>query len=53
MPTPDSTRPIIVTGEERSHPALHKLARACIALARQLQKPTNPPTAAEEAPHHD
>ncbi len=27
-------RPIRVTGEERRHPAIRQIARACIALAR-------------------
>jgi len=29
-----SDEPVRVTGEERLHPALRKLGRACIALAR-------------------
>jgi hypothetical protein len=29
-----SDQPVHVTAEERPHPALQKLARACIALAR-------------------
>lgn len=29
-----SDKPVHVTGEERLHPALRKLGRACIALAR-------------------
>lgn len=45
-------RPVIVTGtEERAHPALQKLARACLTLARlrpgmstsELQDVPNPP----------
>jgi hypothetical protein len=28
-------QPVIVTGEERRHPAIRQLARACIELARQ------------------
>lgn len=32
-------RPVILTGyEERPHPALRKLARACLALARHLRE---------------
>ena len=45
-----STKRIRVTGQERAHPALRRLARACIALARlQLTtpKPANKPSAAE------
>jgi len=30
---PNLDRPVRVTGEERPHPAIRKLARACIALA--------------------
>jgi hypothetical protein len=30
---PNSNNPVRVTAEQRSHPALRKLARACIALA--------------------
>jgi hypothetical protein len=52
MSEPDSTRPVNVTAEERPHPALQKLARACIALARQLQQSVSPPNAAEEEPRH-
>lgn len=33
---PTSDHPVKVTAEERTHPAIRKLARACIALARQL-----------------
>lgn len=29
-----ANKPVRVTAEERAHPALAKLARACIALAR-------------------
>ena len=53
MSNSDSTRPVTVTAEAHAHPALRKLARACIALARQLQQPVSPPTAAEEGPRHD
>jgi hypothetical protein len=43
-----SDRPINVTAQERPHPALRKLARACIALARQLRDAAAPsPPAAE------
>jgi hypothetical protein len=36
-------RPVIVTGhEERPHPALRKLARACLALARHLRDVREP-----------
>jgi hypothetical protein len=34
MSEPGSDQPIIVTAEERAHPAIAKLARALIALAR-------------------
>lgn len=36
--------PVVVTGEERRHPAIRMLARACIALARlrlEQEKATN------------
>lgn len=32
---PEPQKPIRVTARERSHPAVRKLARACIAIARQ------------------
>ena len=35
MPESVSHQPIRVTAQERSHPAVRKLARACIAIARQ------------------
>ena len=34
MPEPASERNIIVTAEEKAHPAIRKLARALLALAR-------------------
>jgi hypothetical protein len=38
-------RSVSVTGtEERAHPALRKLARACLALARQLRETASPTT---------
>jgi hypothetical protein len=51
MSESESDRNITVTAQERAHPALRKLARACIALARQLvgeasssiQQPPAPP----------
>jgi hypothetical protein len=33
--TKNNNNPVAVTGEERSHPSLRLLARACIELARQ------------------
>jgi hypothetical protein len=56
-----SEHPVIVTAQERTHPALRKLARACIALARQLHTPVEKPqtglpassTAEKEGPRHD
>lgn len=40
--------PVTVTGEERPHPALRKLGRACIALVRwqrgELDRMANAPT---------
>ena len=42
--------PVRITGEERLHPALRKLGRACIALARwQREQQQRPP----EAPPDD
>ncbi len=36
--------PVRITGEERLHPALRKLGRACIALARwQREQQQRPP----------
>jgi hypothetical protein len=35
MQEPDSARPVQVTAQERTHPALRTLARACIAIARE------------------
>ena len=41
-----SDAPVRVTGEERLHPALRKLGRACIALARwQREQQQRPPEA--------
>jgi hypothetical protein len=38
--------PVRVTGEQRLHPALRKLGRACIALARwQREQQQRPPEA--------
>jgi hypothetical protein len=40
-----SDRPVVVTAaEERAHPALRRLARACLALARQLREGAAPNT---------
>lgn len=58
---PDSSeQPIIVTAQERAHPALRKLARACIALGRLLHETSDAAsapsaTAAEttKRPRHD
>ncbi len=38
MSESDSDRSVIVTAEERTHPALRKLAQACLALARHLRE---------------
>jgi hypothetical protein len=42
MSESESDRNITVTAQERAHPALRKLARACIALARQLVSESSP-----------
>jgi hypothetical protein len=46
--------PVTVTGEERKHPAIRKLARACIELARlRLAKKEAPcEVSAEKAPKY-
>ena len=43
-----SDRPVVVTAEERLHPALRKLARACLALARHLSALTATPELPED-----
>jgi hypothetical protein len=53
MSNPDSTRPVTVTAEEHAYPALQKLARACIALARHRRQLAVAPNAAGEGPRHD
>jgi hypothetical protein len=49
----DSDRPVTVTAQERAHPAILKLARACIAIARQLAgspvPEAQPPTPAPDS----
>ena len=47
-----SNRPITVTAKEHLHPALRKLARACLALARHLSANSTPPEP-PELPHAD
>lgn len=53
MPESSSNRPVTVTAEERTRPAILQLARACIAMARHLagSSPTKtlPTTAIPEA----
>jgi hypothetical protein len=41
-----SSEPVRITGEERKHPALRKLARALIALARLHPLPPSSTSAA-------
>lgn len=36
MHEPDTNQRVVVTTQERAHPAIAKLARACIALARHM-----------------
>lgn len=43
MSEPSSDHPVTVTAQERAHPAIRKLARACIALARHLCQTPPPP----------
>ena len=49
--------PVRVTGEQRLHPALRKLGRACIALVRwqreQQQRLAEPVTEAPAAPEQE
>ncbi len=46
-----SDEPVRITGEERLHPALRKLGRACIALARwQREQDITPAETATEPP---
>lgn len=47
MSESESDRKVTVTAQERAHPALRKLARACLALARQLvgESAPQPPSA--------
>jgi hypothetical protein len=50
MSESESDRPITITAQSKAHPAIRKLARACIALARQLQHGTpNRPVQEESA----
>jgi hypothetical protein len=52
MPDSSSHQPITVTAEERVHPAMRKLARACLELARQVKgllPETEPALPSEEA----
>ena len=46
---PESEQHVTVTSEERVHPAIRKLARACIALARFQLHATNQPAADKKA----
>lgn len=55
MPDPDASRAVNVTAEERTHPAIRKLARAAIALAREAiaadsSTPSASPTNNADAP---
>jgi hypothetical protein len=38
---------VSVTAQERTHPAIRRLARACIALARQVVDLSTPPPLAD------
>jgi hypothetical protein len=46
----NSDQPITITAQPTAHPAIRKLARACIALARQhqLETPSNLPAQEEK-----
>jgi hypothetical protein len=56
MPESNSNQQVTVTAEERAHPAIVKLARACIALARDLagspSAEQSSPIGAPEQPHN-
>ena len=52
MPESDSHQSFRVTAQERSHPAIRKLARACLAIARE-QLRTEPGRGASAAPATD
>jgi hypothetical protein len=49
MSQPESDQPVTVTAEERAHPAVRKLARAAVLLARQ-QLSDKQVTTAETSP---
>lgn len=44
-------KPVRVTGEQRLHPALRKLGRACIALARWQREQETKPAETTSEPH--
>jgi hypothetical protein len=48
MSETSSDRPVTVTAQERAHPAIRKLARACIALARHLREATTAPSSPQQ-----
>lgn len=61
---PNVDRPVIVTAKERAHPAIRKLARACIAIAllhladQSTASASTPqqmeePSASSQEVHHD
>jgi hypothetical protein len=50
MSEPHSDRPVKITAEHRAHPAIRTLARACIALARQLVGEPPSPQAPPRSP---
>lgn len=50
MSEAESDRSVIVTAEERPHPALRKLAQACLALAKHLHDGSTAPSTT--APEH-
>jgi hypothetical protein len=50
MPEPSSERSIKVTAEERAHPAIRKLARAMLALARLEMTAASPEDELERPP---
>ena len=50
MPESDSNQQVTVTAEERAHPAILKLARACIAIARDQLQPASADLETDNSP---
>jgi hypothetical protein len=50
MPESGSNKQVTVMAEERAHPAIVKLARACIALAREQLHPASAGPVTDSSP---